>query len=316
MALTFSTLRKPANPQVVDPSTGRMREEWQLYFDGLTKRLNGAVGELSSAFGDVTGPASSTDGNLASFDGTDGKTIQDSGIAAANVLVDGDIGSAVQAYSANLDAWSSEDPSDYSATAEADALYQPLDAELTAVAGISANGILARTGTGTAAARTITAGTGIGVTNGDGASGDPTIAATAATTSAVGAVELATDAEVYAAAAGDKVLTAAHLETAQAGVAITNQTPATWDWEAGVNFTLTISQNTQIATPSNGIPGQWRTILVQGNSTTDRTITFSGDYEGDIPTITDCDSGRWYLLMIYCVSASHFVVSSKKANGT
>jgi hypothetical protein len=47
MPFTFSTLRKPTNSQAVDPSTGRMREEWQIYFDGLTKRLNGAVGELS-----------------------------------------------------------------------------------------------------------------------------------------------------------------------------------------------------------------------------------------------------------------------------
>jgi hypothetical protein len=106
------------------------------------------------------------------------------------------------------------------------------------------------------------------------------------------------------------------VESASAGVAITNQTPATWDWDTGINFTLTISQATQIATPSNGQPGTWRTIMVQGNDATDRTITFSSDFEGDIPTITDCDSGRWYMLMIFCVTASHFVVSSKKANGT
>jgi hypothetical protein len=129
------------------------------------------------------------------------------------------------------------------------------------------------------------------------------------------AVDKASDANVRA-AASNKVLTSDLIESASAGVAITNQTPATWDWDAGINFTLTISQNTQIATPSNGQPGTWRTILVQGNNTTDRTITFSGDYEGDIPTITDCDNGRWYLLMIYCVTSSHFVVSSKKANGT
>lgn len=46
MALSFSTLGKPVSNQVVDPATGKMREEWALYFDQLTKRLNGAVGEL------------------------------------------------------------------------------------------------------------------------------------------------------------------------------------------------------------------------------------------------------------------------------
>jgi hypothetical protein len=53
---------------------------------------------------------------------------------------------------------------------------QPYDADLTALAAISVNGILARTGAGTAAARTIT-GTAnqIAVTNGDGIAGNPTL---------------------------------------------------------------------------------------------------------------------------------------------
>jgi hypothetical protein len=165
--------------------------------------------------------------------------------------------------------------------------------------------------------RTITAGAGL--TGGGDLSADRTLDVGAGTGIVANAndvaIDKASDANVRA-AASNKVLTSDLIESASAGVAITNQTPATWDWDAGINFTLTISQNTQIATPSNGQPGTWRTILVQGNNTTDRTITFSGDYEGDIPTITDCDDGRWYLLMIYCVSASHFVVSAKKANGT
>ena len=54
--------------------------------------------------------------------------------------------------------------------------YQPLDSDLTAVAGLSANGLIARTGTGTAAVRSLTApAAGITVTNGDGVSGNPTI---------------------------------------------------------------------------------------------------------------------------------------------
>lgn len=53
---------------------------------------------------------------------------------------------------------------------------QAYDADLTAIAGISTNGLIARTGSGTAAARTLTAGSGIAVTNGDGASGNPTVA--------------------------------------------------------------------------------------------------------------------------------------------
>lgn len=52
---------------------------------------------------------------------------------------------------------------------------QPIDADLTAIAGLASTGIIARTGAGTAAVRTITAGTGISVTNGNGVSGNPTI---------------------------------------------------------------------------------------------------------------------------------------------
>jgi hypothetical protein len=49
VAITYSIISRPINPQVVDSATGRMREEWQLYFDQLTTRLNAAVSELSSA---------------------------------------------------------------------------------------------------------------------------------------------------------------------------------------------------------------------------------------------------------------------------
>jgi len=62
------------------------------------------------------------------------------------------------------------------AAAVADATKQNLDADLTAVAGLAGTGLIARTGAGTVAARTITQGTGVNVTYGDGVSGNPTIA--------------------------------------------------------------------------------------------------------------------------------------------
>lgn len=49
MALSLSTLRKPINRQVIDPSTGLIREEWELYFNQLTAHINGAVSEISGA---------------------------------------------------------------------------------------------------------------------------------------------------------------------------------------------------------------------------------------------------------------------------
>jgi hypothetical protein len=49
------------------------------------------------------------------------------------------------------------------------------------IGALTTNGLVARTGAGTAAARTLTAGTGIVVTNGDGVAGNPTVAASIAT---------------------------------------------------------------------------------------------------------------------------------------
>lgn len=53
---------------------------------------------------------------------------------------------------------------------------QAADSDLTALAGLSATGVIARTGPGAAAARTVTGTTGqVDVANGDGVSGNPTI---------------------------------------------------------------------------------------------------------------------------------------------
>lgn len=54
--------------------------------------------------------------------------------------------------------------------------YQPLDGDLTAVAGLAGTGLVTRTASNTMTTRTVTAGTGVSVSNGDGVSGNPTVA--------------------------------------------------------------------------------------------------------------------------------------------
>jgi hypothetical protein len=119
----------------------------------------------------------------------------------------------------------------------------------------------------------------------------------------------ASDADVRAAAA-DRILTADRIESASAAVALTDAATVAVDWDAGINFSLTVTANRTIGNPINGQPGTFRTILVQGDSATDRTITFGNQFLGDVPSIADCDDAKWYLLTIFCVNASHFVVTA------
>jgi phage-related tail fiber protein len=66
-------------------------------------------------------------------------------------------------------------------TATTSNTWQPSDASLTAIAALSVNGFLYRTGTGTYASRTIQPGTGIAMSN-DGSTGNPQISVTPDTT--------------------------------------------------------------------------------------------------------------------------------------
>ena len=138
MPLNFSSLKKPVNDQVIDPATGVLRQEWQLYFKQLTEQLNGAVGELGAG----TAP---TDGEY--IVGAANATLSAERVATDTTTIDADMGTAGQAK------WN-----------------------VLEVPGIGGNGLVARTAAATYAARTLTPpAAGIGVTNGDGVAGNPTL---------------------------------------------------------------------------------------------------------------------------------------------
>lgn len=100
--------------------------------------MSGEDGSDGAGAGDVVGPASSTNNNIAVFDGTDGKLLKDGGATVASL--------------------------------------QPADATLTALAAYNTNGILTQTAADTFAGRTITGTSNqISVSNGDGVSGNPTL---------------------------------------------------------------------------------------------------------------------------------------------
>lgn len=182
--------------------------------------------------------------------------------------------------------------STYLTTATAATTYATLARQIISGGGLTGGGTLA-------ADRTLAVGAGTGiVVNADDV-----------------AVDKASDSNVRS-AASNKVLTTDLVESASAPVTLTDAATIAVDWDTFINGEVTVTASRVIGNPTNGQPGTWRTIYVIGNSTTDRTITFDTQYLGEVPDITDCDSGRAYLLMIYCRTASHFVVSAKKALGT
>lgn len=72
---------------------------------------------------------------------------------------------------------------------------QATDADLTALSALSSTGLVARTAAATYAERTITAGAGISVSNGNGVSGNPTVSASGITTAEIAAATLVTEAD-------------------------------------------------------------------------------------------------------------------------
>ncbi len=187
--------------------------------------------------------------------------------------------------------------------------YQPLATILTAIAALGTNGLIARTGSGTIAARTFTAGAGLTGTNLDGVSGNPDLAVGAGTGITVNAddvaVDKATNGNMWA-GTSNKVVTADRIVSAAAGVALTDAATIALNWNDGQHFTCTVTASRILGNPTNGQPGTWRTLLIIGNDATDRALTFGNQWLNDLPTITDIDSGRPYLCSMFCESSTVF----------
>lgn len=90
------------------------------------------------------------------------------GALAANTPVSLPVGQSVEFIARSATQWEGQPE-------------QPYDADLAAVAALASNGLIARTGAGTAAVRSLAAGTGINITNGDGVAGNPTVAVSGVT---------------------------------------------------------------------------------------------------------------------------------------
>lgn len=124
--------------------------------------------------------------------------------------------------------------------------------------------------------------------------------------------DFATIEDVFAAAGGGKLLTSEILESASQAVAITDGSSPVFDWSAGINRRWVVSANREVPNPINVQPGTWRTILLSGNSGTNRTISFDSNFKGDIPSVV-VNSTNWVLVSVYAVATDHLLVSVLKA---
>lgn len=148
---------------------------------------------------------------------------------------------------------------------------QAYDAELQAIAGLSSNGLIARTSSSTAAARSIVGTTNlITVTDGDAVSGNPTIS--------VGSLVARTD-------------TAQSFTAAQRGtvVSLTDGATITPNFAAGNNFSVTLGGNRTLANPTNQTAGQHGTIVITQDGTGSRTLAYGSNWKfpaGVAPVLT------------------------------
>lgn len=136
----------------------------------------------------------------------------------------------------------------------------------------------------------------------------------AATETTGGFVEKATDAEIRAATTGAKAVMAEDLESASAFVTISDGATITPDWDAFINGTITMSGNRALALATNIQTGTWRTIWVQGNDGTDRTISLGAGYLGTQVAawnaLTFNSSTKRYILPLFALSTSAVLVGA------
>lgn len=239
--------------------------------------------------------------------------VDDADAATARATLGLVIGTNVQAFDADLSTWAGLTPSANHQTLVTQTFAQ-MRTSLNLVAGTDFYSITVADATFAIVGRTLTAGGGL--TGGGTLAADRTFAVGAGTGMVVNAddvaVDKATAANIYS-CASNKVLTTDGIETASASVALTSTAASiAVDWDTGINFTHTATENTTLANPTNGQPGTWRRFEWTQHASSPKTLAFGNQYKfvgGTPPTVTATNS-KIDVLMIYCRSTSIFEVYS------
>lgn len=163
---------------------------------------------------------------------------------------------------------------------------QAYDAELQAISGLAANGLITRTSSSTAAARTITGTTNvISVTNGDGVSGNPTLD--------VGSLVARTDQA--------KTFTASQRGT------VTTDNDGSFDMSVTNNFSCTPS-GTFALTFTNITAGQSGYVLLI--NTGGHAVTAAATTKVSATFLTSVSTAGTYLLSYFSNGTNVFVTAS------
>ncbi len=137
-----------------------------------TQSIYAGGGFTGNLTGDVTGNVSGNAGTATKL--ATARTLSLSGDATGSVSFDGSANAdIVVAVADNSHAHTIANVTGLQTALDA---KQPLDATLTAVAAYNTNGLLTQTAADTFTGRTLVAGTGISITNGDGVAGNPVVA--------------------------------------------------------------------------------------------------------------------------------------------
>lgn len=261
----------------------------------------GNKGADGAGTGDVSGPASSTTGNLPSFNGTTGKLLQDSGIAAANVVT--------LAGSQTLTNKTLTSP-----ILTTPALGTPSAGTLTSCTGLPVSTGISGFGTGVATALAVNVGSAGAFVTFNGAGGTPSsltltnatglpvsgITASTSTALGVGSLEIghATDttlARVSAGIASIEGKTIALLSQAQAWTAqqyvtlgtLTDGASISWDVSTAQKAKVTLGGSRTMSAVTNAVEGTTYTLWVIQDGTGSRTISWTTTGAGSFDFGTD-----------------------------